>query len=63
VTLRVPESIGAEVNLETGSGDIDSDLPITIRGQSRGELRGTIGNGASRITVSTGSGGIRIRRA
>jgi lia operon protein LiaG len=63
VTLRVPESIGAEVNLETGSGDIDSDVPITIRGQARGELRGQIGDGTARITVSTGSGGIRIRRA
>jgi lia operon protein LiaG len=63
VTLRVPESIGAEVDLETGSGDIDSDLPITIQGQARGELRGRIGNGEARIRVSTGSGGIRIRRA
>jgi lia operon protein LiaG len=63
VTLRVPESIGAEVDLETGSGDIDSDVPITIRGQSRGELRGQIGNGTARISVSTGSGGIRIRKA
>jgi lia operon protein LiaG len=63
VTLRVPESIGAEVDLETGSGDIDSDVPITIRGQARGELRGQIGDGTARITVSTGSGGIRIRRA
>ena len=63
VTLRVPESIGAEVDLDTGSGDIDSDVPITIRGQSRGELRGQIGDGTARIRVSTGSGGIRIRRA
>jgi hypothetical protein len=63
VTLRVPESIGAEVDLETGSGDIDSDVPITIRGQARGELRGQIGKGTGRIKVSTGSGGIQIRRA
>jgi len=63
VTLRVSESIGAEVDLETGSGDIDSDVPITIQGQARGELRGRIGDGAARIRVSTGSGGIRIRRA
>jgi hypothetical protein len=63
VTLHVPESIGAEVDLSTGSGDIDSDLPITIQRQERGSLRGRIGNGTSRITVSTGSGGIRLRRA
>ena len=62
VTLRVPESIGAEVDLETGSGNIDTDVPITIRAQARGELRGQIGNGTARIRVSTGSGGIRIRK-
>ena len=63
VTLRVPESIGADVDFSTGSGDIDSDLPITIRGQGRGSLKGRIGDGTARIRVSTGSGGIRIRRA
>jgi DUF4097 and DUF4098 domain-containing protein YvlB len=63
VTLRVPESIGADVDFSTGSGDIDSDLPITIQGRSRGSLKGRIGDGAGRIRVSTGSGGIRIRRA
>ena len=63
VTLRVPESTGADVDLRTRSGKIHSEVPIDIRGQSRGELRGQIGDGASRITVSTESGGIRIRRA
>ena len=63
VTLRVPESIGAEVDLETGSGGIESDLPITVNRQERHSLRGRIGDGATHITVSTGSGGIRIRRA
>ena len=63
VTVRVPESIGADVDFSTGSGDIDSDLPITLQGRSRGSLRGRIGDGAARIRVSTGSGGIRIRRA
>ena len=63
VTLRVPESIGADVDFSTGSGDIDSDLPITIQGRGRGSLKGRIGDGTARITVSTGSGGIRIRKA
>ena len=63
VTLRVPESIGADVDFSTGSGDIDSDLPITVQGRNRGSLKGRIGDGAAHITVSTGSGGIRIRRA
>lgn len=63
VTLRVPESIGAEVDLETGSGGIESELPITVNRKERHSLRGRIGDGAAHIKVSTGSGGIRIRRA
>ncbi|MGQ0715039.1 MAG: DUF4097 family beta strand repeat-containing protein [Gemmatimonadaceae bacterium] len=63
VTLRVPESIGADVDLDTGSGGIESELPISITRRSRGALKGRIGNGEAHISVSTGSGGIRIRRA
>lgn len=63
VTLHVPAGFGAELDLETGSGDIESDLPITIHGKSRGEMRGRMGDGSTRLNVSTGSGAIRIRRA
>jgi DUF4097 and DUF4098 domain-containing protein YvlB len=63
VTLRVPESLGADVDLSTGSGGIETDVPVTIEGQEPGSLKGRIGNGAAHITVSTGSGGIRLRRA
>lgn len=63
VTLRVPESMGADVDFDTGGGSIETDLPITVQHQSRGSLKGRIGDGSAHVTVSTGSGGIRVRRA
>jgi len=60
VTLRVPETLGAQVDIETGSGGVESDLPIAVTRRSRSELRGTIGDGRGRIEIETGSGGVRI---
>jgi hypothetical protein len=60
VVIHVPQSYGAEVSLETGSGDINTDIPIQIRRKDGDSLRGTIGDGRGRMTVETGSGDIRI---
>lgn len=62
VTLVVPEDMGAEVEIETGSGGIDVDLPVQIRSMRRSYMRGTLGDGAGRIVIDTGSGGVRIVR-
>jgi lia operon protein LiaG len=61
VTLVLPESLGAEVDIETGSGGIDVDFPINTTRWSRDELRGRIGDGQGSIRIDTGSGGVRIR--
>jgi DUF4097 and DUF4098 domain-containing protein YvlB len=63
VTIGVPESLGATVNAETGSGGIDFDFPMTVTRRSRGSLTGQIGDGRGRIEIDAGSGGIRFRRA
>jgi lia operon protein LiaG len=62
VTLRLPANIGATLEIETGSGGIDSDFPLTLSSRSRSHLRATIGDGQGRITIDTGSGGVRLRR-
>lgn len=62
VALRLPEDVGAELDIETGSGGIDVDFPIMATHRSRGELRGRIGDGQGRIVIDTGSGGVRIRQ-
>ena len=62
VTVTVPPSFGAEVDLETSSGGIELDFPVTTKRIERDHLEGTIGNGEGRLTIDTGSGGIRIIR-
>ncbi|WP_309669449.1 DUF4097 family beta strand repeat-containing protein [Gemmatimonas sp.] len=63
VTLALPEHFGAEVDIETGSGSITTDFAVRTRTVERRHLRGTIGNGAGRLVVETGSGSVRLRRS
>ncbi len=67
LTLTFPPGAGATIRLETFSGSVDSDFPITlgpstslVPRDSRFEF--TIGNGRSRIVAETFSGSIRIHR-
>ena len=60
VTVRVPPSVGAEVEMDSGSGGIDLDLPFEAREVRRDYVRGTLGDGNGRIHIDTGSGRIRI---
>jgi hypothetical protein len=60
VTIAVPATLSAQVAIETGSGDITTDFPIQVRRTGGDELIGTIGSGAGRIEIDTGSGDVRL---
>ena len=60
VTVYFPESLGAELNLEAGSGGIDINVPVTVRRLERDALHGILGDGRGTISVDTGSGSIRF---
>ncbi|MDH3456215.1 MAG: DUF4097 domain-containing protein [Gemmatimonadota bacterium] len=60
VTMTVPESFGAELVIDTGSGGISIDFPVTMQDWERDHVEGTIGDGAARVTIDTGSGSVRI---
>lgn len=62
VTLVLPEGAAADLDLESGSGGISSDFPVTAESFQRRELRGRIGGGGPLIKVSTGSGGVRLQK-
>lgn len=63
VTVSVPADYAGEVRLETNSGRMTTELPITLLRRSDDEIAGRIGEGGSaRIEVDTGSGDIRIHR-
>ncbi len=62
VTLRLTEAVDATVDLDTGSGDLNVDFPLTLIKKSEGAIRGRIGAGKGRISVETGSGDISLTK-
>jgi lia operon protein LiaG len=60
VILHVPASLGAEIEVETGSGGIETDFDVQVRKWERRALSGKIGDGRGRIQIETGSGGVRL---
>lgn len=64
VTVSVPDDYAGDVRLETSSGRMATELPITLLRRSDDEIAGRIGEGGrARIEVDTGSGDIRIHRS
>jgi hypothetical protein len=64
VTLEVPENLAADVDLHTGDGHIDLDMPISTEGKIReGEVRGKLNGGGNLLMIHTGDGSIRLRKS
>ena len=67
ITLALPADVGAQVGVETFSGEIQSDFPLRMepttddRNRQR-RLEFTLGSGGARITASTFSGSIDLER-
>ena len=67
VRLSLPADVGAQVRIETFSGAVDSDFPVTLQptklnNGSNGRIEFKIGDGRSRIVAESFSGNIRIER-
>ncbi len=65
VRLNIPRGAGATFSVETFSGDINTDFPVTVppssgRGRRNGRMEFTIGDGRARVTAQTFSGSIVI---
>ncbi len=60
ITLKVPPTLGAEVDIETSSGDIETDFEVAVTRHARDHLTGRIGDGRGKIDIETGSGGIKL---
>lgn len=62
IELSMPPGAGAAVELDTFSGDINSEVPLSVHSKSRRELKGDLGQpGSGRLKVKTFSGGVRIK--
>ena len=68
VRLVVPADAGAQVSVETFSGTIDSDFPMTLQPTARGRERDekrmefTLGRGGARVRIETFSGRVVLER-
>ena len=60
ITLKVPPTIGAEVDIETSSGEIETDFEVAVTRHARDHMTGRIGDGRGKIEIETGSGGIKL---
>jgi Putative adhesin len=69
IRLALPPEVGAIVSMDTFSGDVRTDFPLTIQpgdrepGPNRHHIDTTIGKGGAHITVSTFSGDIELLRS
>ena len=60
IAVRAPAALGATVEIETSSGDIETDFPLQVTRRGRSHLAGTIGDGKGSIEMETGSGEISL---
>ena len=62
VSLHVPATASFRLYAHSSSGDIDTQIPITMEGTTgKHELRARIGEGKARVEVETNSGKISLR--
>ncbi|HSB12435.1 MAG TPA: DUF4097 family beta strand repeat-containing protein [Blastocatellia bacterium] len=63
LTLRVPATIAADVELRTSDGSIDFDMPVTVSGRAgKREVHGQINGGGKLLSLKTGDGSIRLEK-
>ena len=62
ITIEFPDDLNTAVTMTTISGDLNSDWPITFTTTSERRIRGTIGKGGRRLSLSTISGDVELRK-
>ncbi|MGH2975567.1 MAG: DUF4097 family beta strand repeat-containing protein [Gemmatimonadales bacterium] len=60
IAITAPPTLGAEVEIETSSGDIETDFPLQVTRHGRDHMTGRIGDGRGSIAIETGSGEIKL---
>lgn len=63
ITIELPANFSAQVEISTVNGRVSTDFPITMSGSiSPRRLRGTIGDGDTRLRASTVNGSVSIKK-
>jgi len=62
VTIRVPTTLGAKVDVDAGSGGVETEMSIAVTSYDSDHLVGTIGDGKGTIRIDSGSGTVHLRK-
>lgn len=60
VTVRLPAATNADVDIETGSGGIDTDFAVQVTRFEQRHMIGRIGTGHGQIRIESGSGHVQL---
>ncbi len=60
IIFSIPTSASGELNIETETGEIRSEIPIAIKSLSRRRLVGEFGQGGPRISLSSTTGDVDV---
>jgi DUF4097 and DUF4098 domain-containing protein YvlB len=64
ITLQIPDNLAADVELHTGDGHINVDLPISVSGRmATNQVHGKLNGGGHLLTVRTGDGSITLEKS
>ncbi len=64
MTLQLPETFAADVELHTGDGHISLDLPVSVEGElGHNNIHGKLNGGGKMLTIHTGDGSIRLEKS
>lgn len=63
ISVRAPATLAGEVEIETASGEIETDFPIQVTRHARDHMVGRIGDGVGRVAIETGSGNVRLLKS
>jgi DUF4097 and DUF4098 domain-containing protein YvlB len=63
VTLRIPSTLGAELDIDAGSGGVKAEMEIQVTHYESDRLVGKIGDGKGSIRIESGSGEVRLVKA
>ena len=62
ITAILPAAVGAEIDMATVTGDMNTDFPLQMNENSSHHLHGVIGAGGSKVLLKTVTGEVRLRR-
>jgi hypothetical protein len=61
--VTLPAGYNGELDATTGNGDVRSDFDLKIEGRMNPRhIRATIGTGGPRLRLTTGNGGLEVRK-